>query len=185
MLGTGASAIQFVPQLAPKAAALQIYQRTPPWIMPKDDHPLPSRSISSWRLWLARQKVFWGHEMTGAAFSLEPKLMSFVERQSSAYRNSQIDDPDLRRRLTPDYRLGCKRVLISDDYYPALRRPNVELVTSPISEVQAHSVVTADGREREVDAILFGTGFRATDFLEPVRIAGRAEAMLGEAWRDG
>ncbi|HLG89629.1 MAG TPA: NAD(P)/FAD-dependent oxidoreductase [Alphaproteobacteria bacterium] len=183
VIGTGASAIQFVPQLAPQAASLHVYQRTPPWVLPKADAPV-ARQAPSWRRWLARQKAFWGHEMTGAGFAVEPRLMALVERQAREYLHAQIADPDLRMRLSPDYRLGCKRVLISDDYYPALDRPNVELITSPIAEVRARSVIAAGG-EREVDAIIFGTGFRATDFLDSIRIAGRGGNALGDAWRDG
>jgi cation diffusion facilitator CzcD-associated flavoprotein CzcO len=184
VIGTGASAVQFIPQLAPQAASLQVYQRTAPWVLPKKDAPI-GRQAPPWRRWLTRQKAFWGHEVMGAGFALEPKLVAIAERQAREYLHAQIADPDLRKRLSPDYRLGCKRVLISDDYYPALDRPNVELITSPIAELHARSVTTADGRARDVDAVIFGTGFRATDFLDPVRIVGRAGKALGDLWREG
>jgi cation diffusion facilitator CzcD-associated flavoprotein CzcO len=96
-----------------------------------------------------------------------------------------VPDPDLRAKLTPEYRAGCKRILISDDYYAAIQRPNVELIASPLAEIREHSVVAADGTERPADAIVYATGFKATEGLAPVRIYGRNGTEIGDVWRDG
>lgn len=190
VIGTGASAIQFVPRIASKLAALHLFQRTPPWILPKADRAIGRletrlrRVVPVYR-WLLRQQIYWSHEVTGFGFAVDPKIMKFVERKARRFAEAQLPDARLREQTTPNYRLGCKRVLISNDYYPSLNRPNVELVTDPISEVRPRSVVTADGVERAVDAIIFATGFKATEFLAPIRIVGRGGAELSEAWRGG
>lgn len=190
VIGTGASAIQFVPQIAPQVAALHLFQRTPPWVLPKADRPVPDRRRRLLEMvpgygWLLRQKSYWEHELAGIGFAVDPDLMKRVETQARRYLQRKVRDPALHGRLTPDYRLGCKRVLFSNDYYPTLNRANVELVTDPIAELRPHSVVTRDGSERAVDAIIYATGFKATEFLASVRIVGRGGQVLAQAWRDG
>jgi cation diffusion facilitator CzcD-associated flavoprotein CzcO len=190
VIGTGASAIQFVPQIQPKVIRLDLYQRTPPWIMPK-----PDREITRFERWLFKhlpitQRLFRGAiytllEFRALAFVVHPKLMHQIKRLARLHIHRQIKDPVLRKKVTPDYMLGCKRVLISDDYYPALAQPNVDVITSGIREVRAHSIVTEDGQEREIDCIIFGTGFHATDPLPRGAIFGRGGQDILDAWKEG
>ncbi len=190
VIGTGASSIQFVPQVQPKVARLDLYQRTPPWIVPK-----PDRKVTRFERWLFKhlpftQKLFRGalyvfHETLATAFVVSPRLMPLIQAVARGHIRKQITDPDLRAKVTPDYVIGCKRILISDDYYPALAQANVEVITTGIREVRAHSVVAEDGTEREVDAIIFGTGFHATDPLPRGVIYGRSGQDILDAWREG
>jgi len=154
--------------------------------VPKPDRRIGALERSLYRRFPTLQKlmrwaIYWKLEVRVLGF-LHPKLMDAVARQARRYIRRQVKDKRLRRQLTPDYTIGCKRVLISDDYYPALERPNVELITEPISEVRAHSVVTADGREREVDAIIYGTGFRVQEFVPRGMFVGRGGVDLADAW---
>jgi cation diffusion facilitator CzcD-associated flavoprotein CzcO len=190
VIGTGASAIQFVPEIAPDVARLSVYQRTPPWILRKADRPITRRErILLGRLPLYRRafrhRLFWEHEIRAVGFTSNPKLMRKAETMARAYLGRTVKDPELRRKLTPSYRIGCKRVLISNDYYDALQRPNVELVTDPIAEIRPHSILTADGAERPADALIYGTGFIPTGTFAAARIAGRGGVELNEVWRDG
>jgi len=190
VIGTGASAIQFVPQIAPQVAQLDLYQRTPPWIMPK-----PDRVVSRAERWLFRHLPFtqtlmrtglyWMLESRVLGFVIHPKLMKAVERVARRHLKKQVADPRLRQTLTPDYTIGCKRVLISNDYYPALSRSNVDVVTTGIDHIEADAVVMRDGTRRPADAIIFGTGFHATDPLPRGVIVGRDGRDLLDAWRDG
>jgi len=116
---------------------------------------------------------------------VDPKLLQRQERDIRRFIEHSVPDPELRAKLTPEYRAGCKRILISDDFYPALARPNVELIALPLAEIRERSVVAADGTERPADVIVYGTGFKATDGLAPVRIHGREGVELSEVWRDG
>jgi cation diffusion facilitator CzcD-associated flavoprotein CzcO len=188
VIGTGASSIQFVPQIAPTVAQLHLFQRTPPWVMPKDDRAMTRREL--WALdrlpgahWLRRTGLYWRMETRVIPFNYAPKIAALAERVGKQHIARQISDPALRARLTPDYRLGCKRVLISNDYYPALNRANVEVVTDGIAGIEPTGVRTADGTLREVDAIIYGTGFRVADYLAPVHIVGRGGAVLNDVWR--
>jgi len=190
VIGTGASAIQFVPQIAPKVKALHLFQRTPPWILPRPDRPVKAGEKSLFRrapflLGLWRTVIYWGMEMRALGFTVNPKLMTKIEKFARDHIAAQVPDPELRARLTPDYLIGCKRILISNDYYPALTRANVELVTEQIAEVRAHSIVTADGKERAIDAIIYGTGFKATEPLSEIAITGRNARRLEDDWRNG
>jgi len=190
VVGTGASAIQFVPHLQHAAARLHLFQRTPPWILPRVD-----RSITGAERWLfrhlpgaqriARLGVYWSRESSVVGFTREPRLMKLVERLARRHLRRQVPDPELRRRLTPSYTIGCKRILLSNDYYRAVSRPNVELVTDGIAEVREHSIVTRDGAEREVDTIILGTGFHVTDSPTMRRVRGRDGVSLAESWRLG
>jgi cation diffusion facilitator CzcD-associated flavoprotein CzcO len=189
VIGTGASAIQFVPQIAPAVAQLDIYQRTPPWIVPKADRAMSDRE--RWSLehvpgahWLRRTGLYWLMESRVLGFAFAPKINRVFERLVLANLARQVRDRELRARLTPDYRMGCKRVLISNDYYPALARPNVELVTDGIAAIEPTGIRTADGRLREVDTIVFGTGFRVVDYVSSMAIRGRDGVDLSTAWQD-
>lgn len=190
MIGTGASAIQIVPAIAPLVEHLTLFQRTPPWIIPRPDAPVPQRVAGALRRVpllgrLARTAIYWALEVRALGFTVSPRFLPAQERAARKHLEAQVPEPELRRVLSPDYRIGCKRMLISSDYYPALRRSNLEIVTSPIRELREHAVVTEDGREHPVDAIVYGTGFRATDGLGTIRITGRGGASLADAWRDG
>jgi cation diffusion facilitator CzcD-associated flavoprotein CzcO len=123
-------------------------------------------------------------ESRAFGFTINPKVMSVAQRLARRHLARQVPDPELRRRLTPDYTLGCKRVLLSNDYYPALTRDNVELVTQPISEITEHGVITTDGTEHAVDVLVFGTGFHVVDAFDHLRVVGERGLTLREAWRE-
>jgi cation diffusion facilitator CzcD-associated flavoprotein CzcO len=188
VIGTGASAIQFVPKVAEQAAQVDLYQRTPPWITAKPDRVIGSLERSAHARFPAGQRairdiIFWGLEARGLGFAGNPKLMKGLELQAKRQLRKQISDPVLREKLTPDYQIGCKRVLISNDYYPALARDNVDVVTDGIARVTPTGVVTADGVERECDTIVYGTGFEVSGNLTRISILGRDGVDLGDTWK--
>lgn len=190
VIGTGASAIQLVPQIAPRVARLDLYQRTPPWVLPRAERTTRGGERALYRALpitqkLARWATYWQLESQVLAFARFPRLMRFAEGLARRHLRRQVPSEALRARLTPRYGLGCKRVLLSNDYYPALTRPNVELVTEPIREIRARSLVDATGREREVDAIVYGTGFEVQHFVAPGTFIGADGRDLAEVWRDG
>ncbi|VVJ23233.1 Cyclohexanone monooxygenase (EC [Amycolatopsis camponoti] len=187
VVGTGASAVQFVPKIAPEVAELTLFQRTPPWIMPKPDHAMPSwaqtlfkRVPGTQRLY--RNALYWLLEARAIGFNGHPAIMKAGELIAKRNIAKGIKDSALRKKVTPDYTMGCKRVLISNDYYPALARPNVDVNTSGIKEVKAHSIVDSAGVEHEVDAIIYGTGFKVTDALEYLDITGVDGRDLAKEW---
>ncbi|MCE2390912.1 MAG: NAD(P)/FAD-dependent oxidoreductase [Proteobacteria bacterium] len=190
VIGTGASAIQIVPELAPLARRLTVFQRTPPWIVPKGDRAFEDaerRRLARWpwlRRW-RRYRIWLRQESLAPGFLGHGGCMRGGERMARLHLRSQVADPELRRTLTPDYPLGCKRVLISDDYYPALQRDNVELVSAGIERATGRGLLDRQGREHPADAIVLGTGFAATEFLAPMKVFGRGGAELGERWRSG
>jgi cation diffusion facilitator CzcD-associated flavoprotein CzcO len=187
VVGTGASAIQFVPRIRRRAGRLHVFQRTPPWVLPSTDRPIPAPERWAYRrvpalAKLARAGVFWSREAVIVGMQ-RPDAMRGLEALARAHLRVQVRDRELRSRLRPDYRLGCKRILLSNHFYPALQAPNVELVTDAVAEVRPRSVVTRDGREREVDTIVFGTGFHVTDAPMGSLLRGRGGALLDEVWR--
>jgi cation diffusion facilitator CzcD-associated flavoprotein CzcO len=190
VVGTGASAIQLVPPVASQAAQLVVYQRTPPWMLPRRNP-----TYSGWFKWLnvyvpgfqrARRTGLWmfGELMT-AAFVRFPALRSLIQAWATVFMRRQARDPGLRGKIWPDYPIGCKRVLFSSYYLPALQRPNVELVTDAIERVTETGVVTSDAVERPADVIVFGTGFRANEFVAPMLVTGRNGLTLDAAWGGG
>ncbi len=188
VIGTGASAIQFVPQIAKQAAQLDVYQRTAPWITPKPDRAIGPRERALHERFPAGQRtirnvIYWGLEARGLGFAASPKLMKGLELQARRHLRKQIKDPVLRAKLTPDYQIGCKRILISNDYYPALARDHVDLVTTPIARVTPTGVLTADGVEHPCDTIVLGTGFQVSGNLTRMRILGRDDIDLAESWK--
>jgi len=189
VVGTGASAIQIVPAIAPDVERLYVHQRTPAWIIPKNDRAVPGARKALRRLrplaWTERQAIYWGLEARGIGFVRRQELLAIGRAEAKRHLERQVADPALRARLSPNYQIGCKRVLLSDDFYPALQQPNVELVSSPVACLGERSIVAADGSEREVDAVVWATGFQAADGIAPVRIYGRGGVELGDAWRDG
>jgi cyclohexanone monooxygenase len=189
VIGTGASAIQIVPELQKAAAHLDVYQRTAPWIIPRNDRVYGSferaalRRVPGLRR-LYRTGLYWAHEALAPAFTLAPKLALPAVKQATANINKGITDPELRARVTPDFMLGCKRVLRSNDWYPALAADNVDLVTDPIAKVTGNAIVTADGAEREADVLVVATGFYTTELPITEHIAGRGGRTLADRWRE-
>jgi cation diffusion facilitator CzcD-associated flavoprotein CzcO len=188
VVGTGASAIQFIPRIAPAVGKLTVFQRTPPWIMPKPDHAIPGWLKRVFRAVPGAQRayrslIYWLLESRAAGFNGRPGLMKLAQKIASRHMAKAVADPELRRKLTPDYVMGCKRVLIANDYYPALTRRNVEVVTDGVAEVRAHSIVDTAGVEHEVDAIIYGTGFHVTDAFDYVNITGVDGRDLSKDWR--
>jgi cation diffusion facilitator CzcD-associated flavoprotein CzcO len=190
VIGTGASAIQLVPRIQPLAARLTVFQRTPPWIMPRRDrqispleHWLFRRAPASQRI--ARWSIYWGREAYALGFVKHPAIMRAAEAVARRHLRRQVADPDLLARLTPSYRMGCKRVLLSNDYYPALAQPNVSLVTDGIKEIRETSVLTSDGTEHHADTLIFATGFHVSDFPVAHRIFGADGVSLASRWSAG
>ena len=191
VVGNGASAIQFVPELARTAARVTVFQRTAAWILPRGDRAYSERERSRFARWpwlmaAHRALIYAIHDSRAVGFTRAPWLMELVgARPARKLLRQQVPDAALRERLTPGYAIGCKRVLISDDWLPMFSRPNVELVTDAIEAITPAGVRMAGGREVEVDAIVLGTGFAASEFLAPMTIRGRGGRSLNDAWADG
>jgi cyclohexanone monooxygenase len=190
VIGTGASAIQVVPSIVDKVGQLKLFQRTPPWVMEKPDRAITATEKKAFARFprlqtLARGRLYSELEARVMGFVVAPKIMEVVEKRALSYMDEVVKDPVLRKRLTPSYRIGCKRVLMSNEYFQALQRPNAELVTDGIVEVRAHSIVTKDGQEHAVDAIILATGFQAADATSPFDLHGKGGLSLNEHWRDG
>ncbi len=186
VIGTGASAIQFVPEIQPVVGELKLFQRTPPWVLPRTERPLTkaehalySRVPGAQRL--MRTLVYWGRESTVIPM-LRVRLSVAIKAVGLSHLRRSVKDPALRKKLTPDYSPGCKRLLISNTYLPALDQPNVEVLTTGLTEVRGSVVVGADGSEREVDTIIAGTGFEVTEPLIATRVRGRDGRTLAEHW---
>lgn len=190
VIGTGASAIQFVPEVQKEASNLKVFQRSAPWIMPKPDRPIRPWERALFRRapsaqTLQRKALYWKLEARALPMLVNPKLLRFARAAAQRHIHSQITDPVLRRKVMPDYEFGCKRVLMSNNYYPALDKPNVELVTDNIQEITETGIRTADGEHHELDAIIYGTGFKATDPVPKGLLKGRGGQDLQELWRTG
>jgi cation diffusion facilitator CzcD-associated flavoprotein CzcO len=190
VIGTGASAIQFVPEIARQAGRVHVFQRTPPWIHPRPDFEIPpviraAFVVAPPVMRAFRDGIYWLLEARGAGFAVHPRLMAPLQRVAERHIERQIGDPALRAKVTPDYTIGCKRILLSSDYYPALTRPNVELVTEPIGRITETGLVCADGTARDADVIIYGTGFRTVEAIAELTVAGRDGVKLQDAWRGG
>jgi cation diffusion facilitator CzcD-associated flavoprotein CzcO len=186
VIGTGASAIQFVPEIQPRVGRLHVFQRTAPWVVPHRNRPTTRWERALYRLFppaqlAMRAGIYWARESFVLQFRRRA-VGKLLERISLRHLRTQVADPELRDQLTPRYRMGCKRILPTDEWYPALVKPNVEVVTDAITEVRPRSVVTADGSEREVDTIIYGTGFHVTEVPIADRITGRDGRTLAQAW---
>ncbi|MBI1785875.1 NAD(P)/FAD-dependent oxidoreductase [Candidatus Sumerlaeota bacterium] len=190
VIGNGASALQFIPLTAPRTSKLTLFQRSANWIVPKPDHdytPKEKAFYTRHRLLsrLYRWYIYLLLEARWPVFSRESWMGRWFARASAARIAKIVRDPHLRQALTPDYAVGCKRVLQSGDYYEALTRDNVEVVTSPIEQVEPCGIRVADGSFHELDAIIFGTGFETTHFLAPMRVEGKGGITLDQAWIEG
>jgi cation diffusion facilitator CzcD-associated flavoprotein CzcO len=172
VIGTGASAIQFVPAVAKVAESLHVLQRSPPYILPKSDRPYSAKEISRFKsspLWqkLCRLGVYLYNESRLLGFTSLQSTMSIARKQCAEHMKKTINNPELRKKFTPDYPIGCKRILISNNYYPAFNQKNVSLETESIDMITAKGIKFEDGREIEADTLIYGTGFKATEFLTP------------------
>jgi cation diffusion facilitator CzcD-associated flavoprotein CzcO len=186
VVGTGASAIQFVPRIAAKVARLDVYQRTPAWVIPK-----PDRAFAPWEKAMLRLRtvraafrrwLFELHELRVLSFLGNKRALAMGTKLAREHLAKSVKDPVLRAKLTPDFQIGCKRVMLSNDYYPALQRENVELITDRIAEVRKGSIVDKAGAERFVDAIVFGTGFEVTTSYRHMRLVGVGGVELAALW---
>jgi cyclohexanone monooxygenase len=189
LIGTGASAIQIAPEIAEQVAHLDIYQRTAPWVLPRGDRPYTALERFAFRRIpfaqrLSREAIYWGRELFVLGFAYQPKILRLAQRMAEKNIARGISDPRLRAAVTPDWQIGCKRILISNTWYPTLARDDVDLVTDGIAEIRPNAVVTRDGTVREVDAIVVATGFHVTDSPTFERIIGAQGRSLADVWAD-
>lgn len=189
VIGTGASAIQIVPRIQPRVAKLSLFQRTPAWVVPRRDREFGPREQWLYKAIplaqrLLRTAIYARHEALFVGFR-NPKIMSLVERFAVAYLNKTISDPGLRERLRPSFTLGCKRILLSDEYYPALAQANVDVINDGIREFTPAGIVDGEGREHQFDVIVYATGFHVTDPPFAAYVHGRGGRSLAEVWSDG
>jgi len=188
VVGTGASAVQVVPAIQPRVGRLTVFQRTPGWVVPRPDRKISEqekRILRTFprlvRLYRLRQAAH--RDLVNYRMIRRNRLVRlFLERISRRLLEQHVGDPELRAKLTPDYEIGCKRVLLTNDFYASLTKPNVELVASAVREVREGSLVAEDGTEREVDAIIFATGFETSNSPILSRIRGRGGRSLNEIW---
>ena len=190
VIGTGASSVQLVPEIAPEVERLYVFQRTGNWFLPRRNRPYPSWLRSVLRRVPAVQAIRreWIYRYTEVLtlWIRHPRTIGLIGRAwSTLFMRWQLRDPEVRRRAWPDYTFGCKRILFSSRYLPALQRPGVELVTERIARFDPDAIVTADGVRREVDCVIYGTGFRTTAFMLPMRVAGADGRTLADEWTDG
>jgi cation diffusion facilitator CzcD-associated flavoprotein CzcO len=190
VVGTGASAIQIIPELVKQADFVKVFQRTPGWVLPRPDFHTPEWNKQLFRTLPAaqsalRKALFWGHESVALGIIWHSPLTGLVQRIARSHLHQQVRDPWLRRQLTPDFRIGCKRVLISNDYYPALQRENCKLITWPIATLCANGIRTAEGIEHQFDCIVFATGFDVCKSGTPFPVTGVQARQLGEEWARG
>eukprot|EP00163_Fabomonas_tropica_P031722 TRINITY_DN7646_c0_g2_i1.p2 TRINITY_DN7646_c0_g2~~TRINITY_DN7646_c0_g2_i1.p2 ORF type:complete len:535 (+),score=74.99 TRINITY_DN7646_c0_g2_i1:1112-2716(+) len=190
VIGTGASAIQFIPQIVPKVAELKLFQRSAAWVIPKPDRPFTG--LEQWffeslpildRAY--RSLIYWKNESRALAFTRYGFLLNAFKWQAKRLAHKKIKDPIKRAGIIPDYPVGCKRLLISNDWYDAINQDNLELITDGIERIEENAIVSKDGSRHEVDAIIYGTGFKATDFLTPMKVTGLDGIDLNQAWKDG
>ena len=190
-LGTGASAIQYCPEIAPAVERLYVFQRTPAWVVPRDTRRYSAAAQRRYARWpwlrrLHRTRLYWSNEVRAWPM-FHPALARLVQRFPERFIRRQVRDPALARALTPQYTLGCKRVLISNAWYPMFNRANVELVTAGIQEVRPHAILTRDGIERPIDCIIFGTGFVVDPriYLKDFPVTGLPGHALSRDWQGG
>jgi cation diffusion facilitator CzcD-associated flavoprotein CzcO len=190
VVGTGASAIQIVPSIASRVGKMHVFQRTASWVQPKPDREIPPGAQRALGRRPVLQKIVRGAiygvlETMALGYVVDQRLNRIREHNALRFLEESVPDPVLRAKLTPNFRLGCKRVLFSNDYYRVLQQENVELVTDGIAEIRERSIVTRDGAERPVDAIVYATGFETAEAKPPFAIAGRGGVELSDVWRGG
>jgi len=190
VIGTGASAIQFIPQIAPIVGQLDVYQRTAPWVVPKHNHDITGKKAAfiqklpgGTRLY--RNLLYWFNESTQLAFTGPlQRISSVVEKRTASYIRKTVNDPATAEKLIPDYRLGCKRVLKTDNYIPVFNRDNVDLITDGIAQITEKGIETKDGTFRDADVIIYGTGFHVTDAFEWVHVTGKDGRDLSKTFAE-
>lgn len=190
VIGTGASAVQIVPELVKKADFVKVFQRTPGWVLPRMDMPIPAAARQLFAKvpatqQLARQALYWGHEVSATAMVWNTPLTGLVARLGKAHLRRQVADPWLRRQLTPDFTPGCKRMLVSSDYYPALQRDNCKLIAWPIATMSPVGIRTSDGIEHHLDAVVFATGYDVHLTGPPYPVTGVGGRSLADEWVNG
>ncbi|MEJ7831904.1 MAG: NAD(P)/FAD-dependent oxidoreductase [Nocardioides sp.] len=194
VVGTGASAIQFVPAIVDQVASMTVFQRSAPYIVPKPDQeyqPFHRRTLGRFPSLVEAERgvVFWMSERLNHALGGQtPMAKPFLGTLRTIWRANlrrQVKDPALRRKLVPDYHIGCKRILFSNDWYPTLGRDHVSVETAAVTKIEPSGVRTADGRLHEADVLIWGTGFAATNFLAPMRVTGIGGLDLHEFWGEG
>ncbi|CAN5127550.1 NAD(P)/FAD-dependent oxidoreductase [soil metagenome] len=189
VIGTGASAIQFVPEIAADAAQLDLYQRTAPYVLPKLDRSISKTERKLFRRFpflqrLNRWGIYWYVELVMLRAVKSRGFGRFFEKLAIKNLERQVSDPEKRRKLTPEYEFGCKRLLMSNDYYRAIDAPNADVVTDPIAEVGPDSITTADGSRRKVDVIIYGTGFDNQAMASSVEVQGEGGRRLSQEWHE-
>lgn len=187
VIGSAGSAVQFVPEIVREVGQLHVFQRTPNWVLPKEDVPYTPEQLERFRtdpdaMLEERRTIF--ERIDGLITFADPAIVAAAQ-EWAATNIAVVEDPELRAALTPDFPHGCKRPLTSNDWYPTFNRPNVELVTDPVERVTAEGVVTADGVCRAVDTIIMATGFETTKYLSAIEVTGRDGRSLRDDWRDG
>ena len=188
VVGTGASAIQFVPHLQRQAAHVTVFQRTAPWVVPRLDRRITTIEKRLFRRLPAlqrvvRERVYWWREFNLFTFIGRGRMRASATKQALSHLARQVPDDSLREVLTPGYAIGCKRVLVSSDYFPAVSQPNVTVLPHGVQAIRPNSVVAADGSEHEVDVLVFGTGFHVMDIPVAHRLTGRTGETLSEHWQ--
>lgn len=190
VIGTGASAIQIVPELVTTVGKLKVFQRTPGWVLPRPDFETPDWNKALFRRLpfaqtAVREALYWLHESMATAVIWDSPLTRVGQQLGKAYLRLQVKDKWMRRQLTPDFNLGCKRILISNDFYPALQQPNCELITWPIDRITENGIRTAEGIEHQVDCIVYATGFDVPKNSAPFTVKGRNGRDLANEWQRG
>ena len=190
-IGTGGSAIQYIPEIAPQVKQIYVMQRTAAWVIPRDERKYLNVEKklfkqADWFRKLHRARLYWSNESRAIPI-MQPSVMKYTQKLAEAFIRFQVKDKQLAQKLTPDYIMGCKRILVSNKYFPTFNRDNVELVTDAIQELTADSIITKDGKMRKIDCLIYGTGF-ITDpriYLQPFSCIGEHGVELKQAWKDG
>jgi len=190
-IGTGGSAIQYIPEIAPQCKHLYVMQRTAAWVIPRDERAYPNLEKKlfkkyDWFRKLHRTRLYWSNESRVVPI-VKPGIMKFTQKLAELLIKYEVKNPELAKKLTPDYIMGCKRILVSNRYFPTFNRHNVELVTEKIQELTEHSIITQDGKERPIDCLIYGTGF-ITDpriYMKNFQCTGLDGIELNEVWKQG
>lgn len=190
-IGTGGSAIQYIPEITPQCKHLYVMQRTAAWVIPRDEHAYPNLEKKlfkkyDWFRKLHRTRLYWSNESRVVPI-VKPGIMKFTQKLAELFIKYEVKNPELAKKLTPDYIMGCKRILVSNRYFPTFNRHNVELVTEKIQELTEHSIITQDGKERPIDCLIYGTGF-ITDpriYMKNFQCTGLDGVELNEVWKQG
>lgn len=190
VVGTGASAVQFVPEIAKTAAHVTIFQRSAPYVLPRPDGPIAPWLRRLYRSipvlpWARRKLIYMVFEYRHRVFRGEKRMVNFAMKMWRKSLESAIADPGLRKQLTPDYRIGCKRILSSNDWYPALARENVTVLPHGVASIEGDQIISSDGSRTQADVLIWGTGFHVTDVVERLDITGSDGLTLRQAWSDG